>query len=139
VPEGAKYETARSFPHMHIVKPAWLDACARNKARVPESNHHLVEAAGDGGADDSSINMNTNNSDKFQSLSEALESSDMVKKRDSTLFSSCHFYLVGFEVDSDIHLSLCRWIRRALGTIYWEISPSISHIIVNDNCDESIR
>jgi hypothetical protein len=124
---------------MQIVKPAWLDACARNKARVPESNHQLGVAVGDVGGDDSSINMNTSNSDKFLSLSEALESSDMVERRDSTLFSSCHFYLVGFEVDSDLHLLLCRWIRRGLGTIYWEISPSISHIIVNDNCDESIR
>jgi hypothetical protein len=121
---------------MQIVKPAWLDACARDKARVPESKHHLVVAAGNGDdADDADIN----NSDKFQSLSEALKSSDMVQRRDSTLFSSCHFYLVGFEVDSDLYLSLSRWIRRGLGTIYWEISPSISHIIVNDNCDESIR
>jgi hypothetical protein len=125
---------------MQIVKPAWLDACARDRARVPESDHHLVVAAGDsgggGGGDDGNFNMD---SDKFQSLSEALKSSDMVQRRDSTLFSSCHFYLVGFEVDSDLYLSLSRWLRRGLGTIYWEISPSISHIIVNDNCDESIR
>jgi hypothetical protein len=141
VPEGAKYETALSFPHMQIVKPAWLDACARDKVRVPESNHQLVVAAEDGGGDvdDGNINMDTNNSDKFQSLADALKSSDMVQRRDSTLFSSCHFYLVGFEVDSDLYLSLSRWCRRGLGTIYWEISPSISHIIVNDNCDESIR
>lgn len=125
---------------MQIVKPAWLDACARDKARVPESSHHLAVVAGDGsGMDDGSTNMNATNSDKLQSLSEALKSPGMVERRDSTLFSSCHFYLVGFEVDSDLYLSLCRWIRRGLGTIYWEISPSISHIIVNDNCDESIR
>jgi hypothetical protein len=124
---------------MQIVKPAWLDACAHDKARVPESEHHLVVAAVDGGVEDGSISMNANNSDKFKSLSEALESSDMVERRGSTLFSSCHFYLVGFEVDSDLYFSLCRWIRRGLGTIYWEISPSISHIIVNDNCNESIR
>jgi hypothetical protein len=124
---------------MQIVKRTWLDACARDKARVPEGNHHLVVAAGDDGVDNGSSDMNASNSDKFQSLAEALKSSDMVQRRDSTLFSSCHFYLVGFEVDSDQYLTLSRWLRRGLGTIYWEISPSISHIIVNDNCDESIR
>jgi hypothetical protein len=131
--EGAKYETALSFPHIKIVNAAWLDACARKKERVPESNYHLV-AAGDC-VDDA----NNTNSDTFQSLSDALKSPDMVERRDSTLFSPCHFYLVGFEVDSDLHVSLCRWIRRGLGTIYWEINHSVSHIIVNDNCDESIR
>jgi hypothetical protein len=125
---------------MQIVKPTWLDACARDKTLVPESQHYLVDAAGDDHGDgDVADDGDINNSDKFQSLSEALKSSDMVQRRDSTLFSSCHFYLVGFEVDSDLYLSLSRWIRRGLGTIYWEISPSISHIIVNDNCDESIR
>ena len=123
---------------MQIVKPAWLDACARDKARVPESDHQLVVAAeDDSGVDDGNINVNNNSSDKFQSLSEALKA--LIQRRDSTLFSSCHFYLVGFEVDSDLYLSLSRWCRRGLGTIYWEISPNISHIMVNDNCDESIR
>jgi hypothetical protein len=139
VPEGAKYETALSFPHMQIVKRTWLDTCARDKTRVPESDHHLVVAEEDGGGSVDGGSININNSNKFQSLSEALKSSDMVQRTDSTLFSSCHFYLVGFEVDSDLYLSLSRWCRRGLGTIYWEISPSISHIIVNDNCDESIR
>jgi hypothetical protein len=78
--------------------------------------------------------MNMQQQDKFQSLAEALKSSDMVQ-RDSTLFSSCHFYLK-MEVDL-IYIFFCLDGVEGLGTIYWEMSTSAHYC--HDNRDESIR
>jgi hypothetical protein len=133
---GEKYEAALTFSHIEIVSPVWVDTCARKNARVGERSYQLCSS---GIEEDQPTGVDSNKKEQLLSLADELESADMIERRNSVLFSSCHFYIVGFKVDSDVQLQLSRWIRRGLGTIYWEISPSITHIVVNDDCEESVR
>jgi hypothetical protein len=64
------------------------------------------------------------------------------------LLSSCQFFLLGFDSPpttkgedlncffSEIHFAIARLIRRGLGTIYWELNRSVTHIVMNDDLDE---
>ena len=77
------------------------------------------------------------------------------------LFSRCQFCLLGFDGQNgraarkrgsrtsndklcgderaQLKGKLCKLIRRELGTILWELSEHVTHLIVADDCGDSIR
>jgi hypothetical protein len=122
--EGAKYEAAQSFGHVKIVRPTWLDACEKAGQLVDEKEHALVKE-NDETITDSSRSLN---------LLELVNAQLQHTRDGSVLFSACQFYLVDFE---DQQLS--RLIRRGLGTIHWDLNEAVTHVIVNDHSDSSIR
>lgn len=121
-PDGAKYDTAISCPHIYIVQPEWIKQTAETGVRAKEENHYLTETA-------------LPETDLETSLDLLLETEERSK-----LFASCKFYLIGFdEVESNDHGKLSKLIRRGMGTIYWELNEIITHIIVNDDCEDTLR
>ena len=124
-PQGDKYETAVAFDSIQIVKESWLEACDKQQARVAEDGHLFV--------------LSEKPQNTVMSLKQALDQQLMDQKYHSSVFSACYFHLVGFTEDSDLHVKIGRLIRAGLGTIYWEFNDAISHVIVNDGTDESVR
>jgi twin BRCT domain len=120
-PDGAKYDTAKSCPHICIVGPEWIKQTAETGMRAKEEFHYLTDIA----------------------LPEiALETSlDILLKSDerSKLFASCKCYLIGFEEESTERLKLSKLIRRGMGTNYWDLNEIITHIIVNDECEDILQ
>jgi len=58
------------------------------------------------------------------------------------VFSSCQFYLVGFNADTDIAIEyqeLCKLISMGMGSIFWDYHENITHVIVHDQCDDVLR
>lgn len=49
------------------------------------------------------------------------------------------FLLIGFDENSEERLQMGQLIRKGWGTIYWEMNDTISHLIVADGCEESVR
>ena len=105
-----------------------------------------------------SSSNNNNNNNKIGTITTETSSSYFYSKYvSSSLFVSCHFLLVGFDNDNDnndndgvngqngallsssstsssllsFKNKLCKLIRRGQGTIYWDIHPRITHIIVH--------
>ena len=94
------------------------------------------------------------------------ECNNILMNNTTNLFISCCFYFVGFEGDewmtstnsnssnaaasvtvtsnsnnsnrNDKH-KLSRIIRKCLGTIYWDVHESITHVIVADGIDPKLR
>lgn len=125
--EGPKCEAALELEHIHIVKPTWLTACFEHNRLVEEGPFSIQ-------GDEQAPKMSAN------SLLDALnERLDGHEDEISWLFSGCHFVLVGFEEDSALRLSLGKLIRRAMGTIHWELHVDITHVIVNDQSECEIR
>jgi hypothetical protein len=157
---GAKYETARmSIPSIFIVQPSWLEACAKQQIRVDEMDHALaVETeeenhngqvlANDGdaimandGPNDHAINivssMRIVNADRHTRRTHNGQERILM-----SIFSACQFYFLGFaddDADQSLSNSISRLIRRGMGTIYWHANHAITHIVVQDGCDESTR
>lgn len=127
VPEGAKYETALSCRHIDIVSPAWLEACLEKKSRVDEHEYRLVSVP----------SPPHNNKTPLRDLIN--EQLIQTQQRPSMIFSSCHFLLLGFEKESDLKTKLSRLIRWGMGTIYWELNESITHVIVSNECEDEYR
>lgn len=134
--EGAKYEAAVAS-NIEIVRPSWLEACITINNRANESEHRLKEP----------LVCKNDTSNRVSSLPEAIDQQlqqNSTKDDNWLLFSACHFYLVGFDDEdkgsNDVLVNnLSRLIRRGLGTIYWEFHDVVTHVIVNDQADPSIR
>jgi len=150
---GPKYEAALlSHPEkIQIVRPSWLDACARadRQTRVAEREHYWEphqegeekrnEAGNKEGANENTTAQLPSVSLQ-DTIAEQLSCPENCRIKNCTLFSSCKLHLVGFEDGSETHIQLGRLIRRGLGTIFWEFNvDSVSHVIVNDGCDISVR
>ena len=112
------------------------------------SNYNNESVAQNENIDNNNDNSNTKNWKKCDSSTAPC-----------SLFASCHFLLVGFdEEDQDCEIGnekrveqegtagtckkrtiksfkmkLCKLIRRAKGTIYWDMHPKITHIIVHND------
>jgi len=122
--QGDKYETALAFENIRIVKASWLEACDKEQVKASEDDHRFL-------SEKPKITA--------MSLEQALDQQLRDRKQHLSVFSACQFHLVGFKEDSDVHVKLGRLIRAGLGTIYWEFNEAISHVIVNDGTDESVR
>lgn len=65
------------------------------------------------------------------------------------LFSRCQFYLVGFGDGTQgedkengsvlLKKKMSKLIRRERGTILWDISDKITHLVVADECIDGLR
>jgi hypothetical protein len=122
---GAKYEMAVSYPHIHIVTPSWVEFCLQNRSRVDEAAYRVGTPR-----------------KPEVSLTKAVDTelqNTVGEDKNKLLFSSHQFYLLGFEGDNELKLKIGRLIRRGLGTIYWEMNESITHLIVHDMCDDPLR
>ena len=132
VPKGAKYCSAITCEHVRVVRPEWLlDSVARG-ALLDEDGYACD------GPDMPAIG---------EALDGLLESERLIDE--IYVFSRCQFYLVGFDegVEEDgkgtegtvVKGKLSRVIRRERGTIYWNVNEYITHIIVADGCNDSLR
>jgi hypothetical protein len=132
-PVGAKYETAKTTSSIRIVQPAWLESCFGNRALIDELKYSL----------DLPVNMTTKEVvvSTSDSLPEALDRllSGSLNNFPSDIFLGSLFYLLDFQEHSELLLKVGRIIRRGMGTVCWEFNDSVSHVIVNDGCDDSFR
>ena len=119
--EGAKYDTAVACPTIRVVSPAWLEECIQTGKRANERLYSL-----------------SNEAEKFPPLEQEVDLLLQTNRR-KDLFVPCRFLLLGFDEETDIYSKLGKLIRRAKGTIYWELNEMITHIIVADDCDECHR
>jgi len=154
--EGDKYQQARKYSHIEIVTPEWLEVCAAEQMRVPESKFRLSDGQSNLLLQDDVNQCDLMDDDIRTALKECLLPE---KIPPNYLFSNCCFYLVGFppmslnisqdtvrgktysdfQPNDTITFDLCRLIRRCMGTIYWKIHKNISHVIVHYDCDLKIR
>lgn len=123
--EGAKYELAFSCPQIKIVTPSWLEVCAETQRRVDEAMYRIQQVTA-----------------KPQTSSIITDLDGLLQNGGATgcsLFDHSCFLLLGFEQDMELKVKLGKLIRRAKGTIFWEINKSVTHLIVHDLCDEPLR
>lgn len=57
----------------------------------------------------------------------------------NSLFYGCQFFLVGFQSENQERNKLSQVLRSGMGTIFWEFQENITHVIVHDNCDDTLR
>jgi hypothetical protein len=126
--EGAKYELACSCPQIQIVTPSWLEVCEKTDRRVDEVTYILQP-----------VTATPQTSSIISDLDRLLQCDGGATSTDCSLFDHCCFLLLGFEQDMQLKVKLGKLIRRAKGTIFWEINKSITHLIVHDLCDEPLR
>jgi hypothetical protein len=119
--EGAKYDTAVACPTIRVVSPAWLEECIQTGKRANERLHSL-----------------THKVEKFPPLEQEVDLLLQTNNRNE-LFAPCRFLLLGFDDETAVYRKLGTLIRRANGTIYWELNEMITHLIVADDCDEFQR
>ena len=70
------------------------------------------------------------------------------------LFAGLYFYWVGFDDDEEedngndngngvstvaLKQQLMRLVRRSMGTILWDVSDRITHVVVCQNCNRKAR
>ena len=133
-PEGAKYEAALSIPSLRIVKPEWLDACARKQKWISTKDFRM-----DAPRDDENEHGVAN---VVEPILPKIEQQLLAERDDSQLFLDCHVFLVGFDVDEDepqVKAKLSRLLRRAMGTIHWTVNETLTHIIIADGLEEQVR
>ena len=132
-PEGAKYEMALRFGNgnsncpIEIVTAAWLDETNSTRRRAQEDAFRL---------------------NRLTALPKAALSNLLENINQSMLFADCVFHLVGFDENDTStattttttrKVQLSRLIRRGTGTIYWDMNESVTHIVVNDGCEDVLR
>jgi twin BRCT domain len=130
-PQGEKYDTAMDCS-LHVVKPSWLEACHAQTRRVSEDDHSWKEEK-----KEKKKNKETKRQDR-PSLLACLEKS-VVDEEPNSLFSGCQFLLVGFDNNTQERVQLSRILRNGMGTIFWEYQEHITHVIVHDHCDDTLR
>lgn len=101
--------------------PAWLEECIQTRKRANERLHSLSSEVG-----------------KCPPLEQEVDLMLQTNSR-TDLFAPCRFLLLGFDEETDIYRNLGKLMRRAKGTIYWELNEMITHIIVADDCDDCHR
>ena len=132
VPEGLKYEAAASIPSLRIVKPTWLDACAKKKKWISTKEFLL------GAPNDSTTQIVKENIAQEPWLPE-LNKQLLVDRRDSQLFLDCQVFLVGFDEQIEVKAKLSRLLRRGMATIHWDINDHITHVIIADGLEDQVR
>jgi hypothetical protein len=124
-PQGAKYETAAACPTISVVAPEWLIDCLARGKRLDEAAYALVEPAP----------VEAEDAQQEEPLGDALDQVLDESERNK-LFYPCRLLLLGFEEDSKEANLLEKLIRRGQGTIFWELNETITHILIQDGCDQ---
>ena len=154
---------------MHVVQLSWLKACQEQQRRADEKDHawtHANSSTKENGISRKRKSLQNDARDfsdsnkkikeQQQQLVMALDQALLPQKDESNsgspesvvvvgfpvpLFSSCQFYLVGFDTEeADLERTkLCRLLRRGMGTIFWDFHEGITHVIVYDQCDDAVR
>ena len=161
-PQGAKYDLAASSAvnddngdsdkdghesrKIYIVTRSWLEACATSKSgtKASESDHKLLLHS-----DDDLIGQRHLTLQQFLSMLDNEFSTKKGNKSRTGLFSCLQFYLLGFQEDQNqVHPpdqlrqfrnKLSTLIRRAGGTIYWELKQDVNIFILCDGCDDILN
>lgn len=123
--KGAKYELALSYPQIKIVATSWLEVCEKTEMRVDEATYIIQP-----------VTAKPKESSIISDLDRILQCGGATG---CSLFDHCCFLLLGFEQDMQLRVKLGKLIRRAKGTIFWEMNKSVTHLIVHDLCDEPLR
>lgn len=125
VAQGAKYDTATACPSISVVTPKWLIDSFSERKQLDEAGYPLVpEAAGVKEEQQSEAPLGG-------MLAHILEQRERNK-----MFYSCRFLLLGFDIDSKEVQQLEKLLRRGEGTIYRELNETITHILIQDDCDQ---
>lgn len=145
-PEGEKYKESLRCNHICIVRPEWIEMCAKTMSKVDVSSY-LLENFETSTFESTSFTL-------YQQCQELLLEGVLPP---NALFSTCSFLLLGFPavfekndtfVSRDtidvqtgrmIRNELSRLIRRCMGTIYWEPNDFITHVIVSEYADGKTR
>ena len=132
--EGAKYEAATSIPALKIVRPGWLDACAKKQKWLSTRDFLLPPP---GGIQEQMVEEKETVVHK--PLLPEVEQCLQMERAPCQLFLDCHVYLVGLDGQPDVKTKLSRLLRRGMATIHWHPSENITHVIVADGLEEYIR
>lgn len=102
--QGAKFDLAKSYSHIHVVKPSWLLACSKEGSRVEETAHLLDSQAKE------------NDEIQVDSSLLALEVELLLNggKMLCSVFKNCRFYMLGFDEHNDFKKALGKLIRRGM-------------------------
>ncbi|KAG7352717.1 twin BRCT domain containing protein [Nitzschia inconspicua] len=141
---GAKYELAAANPQtIHIVTPSWLHTAAKSEQRPFEADHSISSRT----AKSFSSLLQLPSKQQTRSalvprLDCALRLSHENQVQRRSLFQPHHFYLLGFEGgnynNENLKLQLSKLIRRANGTIYWELNEDVTVLVLCDGCDPTL-
>lgn len=133
---GAKYDAATGVTGMHIVSPQWIEDCQTFMARICEREYLLSLL--------SALPHSKQDRPRKRSVSEILQDihnqDDPSYTDNCSLFSKCHFYLLG-KNENNCHdsLLLSKLIRRGLGTIHWNcLDIELTHVVVIAPEDEPL-
>ena len=153
---GAKYDEAiKHSQSIQIVSPHWLESCHAAQKRLSEDSFCIPNTGGDP------------NQQQQQQQQQAEENSHMVLVKEcqrlgtaggtippNPLFAGLYFYWVGFDDDEEedngndngngvstvaLKQQLMRLVRRSMGTILWDVSDRITHVVVCQNCNRKAR
>jgi hypothetical protein len=131
--DGLKYEAAASIPSFPIVTPGWLDACAKMGQWLPEQDFLLQPPS------DNLAEQTVNKSVVIEPLLPIIERSLRSIRPNSQLFLDCHVYLVGLDAEPEVIAKCGRLLRRGKATIHWRVSGNLTHIVVADGLDHTVR
>ena len=167
-PYGDKYNFATRPEHadkIAIVGARWLLDCEERGERLDTNAYKFSREKLRGVKEDDDDDHIDFGGVASLSVGEALDkllSSDTGRRSvPGPLFSRCQFCLLGFDGQNgraarkrgsrtsndngggderaQLKGKLCKLIRRERGTILWELSEHVTHLIVADDCGDSIR
>lgn len=141
-PTGAKYDLAVSNDaKIRIVTSSWLRATFQSSKKANEADHKLsIEPK----------QMTCPTLPSLISMANAMLAAPSGDSKDrSSLWEHCHFHFLGFEKGhnmvypfeqvSQLQRQLSMIIRRAGGTIYWELNEDVSILVLCDGCDDILH
>ena len=165
-PGGAKFEEAvKHSRKIKIVSPNWLEQCEKEKKKLPTDRFLILQSKENTATSTCSTTVNLTQDERHISLvQECDELLSPEKLPPNPLFSGLFFYLVGFDDDEEdddmvcgrdgdetqtvnvsnlsittLKQNLSRLLRRGMGTILWDLSDRITHVVVCQNCNLKAR
>lgn len=162
-PGGAKFDEAvKHSQKITIVSPKWLEQCEIEKKRLSTDRFLIVQSV-----ESTASNTLTQDEDHISLVQDCDELLPPGKLPPNPLFSGLCFYFVGFDDDEEeeedenamscrdgddtrqngkVDLSIAtlkqklfRLLRRGMGTILWDLSDRITHVVVCQNCNLKAR
>jgi hypothetical protein len=153
IPQGAKYELASANPQtIHVVSSSWLQAATTKTDQPPLESDHGVSLTNNHPNHPTlqrhhSMSQHLSTRDLSTRLHQALEIDVFDNALNNTnrhlprykLFQHHQFYLLGFDnKHMEWKQKVGTLIRRAGGTIYWELNENVTMLILCDGCDTAL-
>jgi len=148
--KGAKYGLAASSnpATVQIVHPSWITSSLETGQRAPEKDH-ILESTIDNVDENYTDEASFKNCHLTSLLEDALDEFVGSTMNDFNrsgfdvsrffLFEKLQFYLIGFEGNRELKQKISKLIRRANGTVHWNMIEKISIVIMFHECDCALR